>query len=211
MAEEPSGRSSSLPPRAPRRRPPDVVCRGDPGPAGLALARFVRPGCPDRLFEYHSDIPEPADNCLCFFEYGTAAGIVYASLRYALLSAAFAQPFSTPKHLALRLFGASIHPTAYLSPDVVIDPLFPSLLTVEAGALLGFGVRIALHEHGGARFRAGRVIIRRGATIGAEARIGCGVEIGEFAQVAVGAVVLRDVPARSIAVGNPARVVGHVA
>ena len=193
------------------QRQPDLVFRGDAAPAAAALARFVRRGCPDRLFEYHSPDPDPADNCLCFFEYGTAAGVAWASLRYTLLSLAYAQPFSTPKRLALRLFGAAIHPTAYLSPALFVDPLFPSLLTIGPGALLGVGVRIALHEHAGSRFRAGRVTIGRGATIGADVKIGCGVEIGEYAQLAVGAVVLRDVPPRAVVIGNPARLVSRVA
>lgn len=189
-----------------RSRTPDQVWRGDPRPAGRALARFLRPGCPDRLFEYHSDGPNPSDNCLCFFEYDSARGVAFASLRYVLLSLAYAQPFSTPKRLALRLFGATIHPTAYLAPQVYVDQLFPSLLTIEAGALVGIGVRIALHEHAGSRFRAGRVVIRAGATIGADAKLACGVEVGEYATVGVGAVVLRDVPPRATVIGNPARI-----
>ena len=43
-----------------RARTPDLVFRGDPGPACAALARFVRPGGTDRLFEFHSTDPDPA-------------------------------------------------------------------------------------------------------------------------------------------------------
>ncbi len=50
----------------------------------------------------------------------------------------------------------------------------------------------------------------RGASIGANATIVCGVTIGEYALVGAGAVVTRDVPPRSLVVGNPARVVGRV-
>lgn len=52
--------------------------------------------------------------------------------------------------------------------------------------------------------------VRQGATIGANATIVCGVTVGEFAFVAAGAVVVRDVPAHALVVGNPARVVGWV-
>jgi acetyltransferase-like isoleucine patch superfamily enzyme len=52
--------------------------------------------------------------------------------------------------------------------------------------------------------------VRSGASIGANASILPGVEIGSFAMVGAGAVVTRSVPARAIAVGNPARIVGYV-
>lgn len=56
----------------------------------------------------------------------------------------------------------------------------------------------------------GGPIIRRGASIGASAVLLPGVTIEEFAVVASGAVVNRDVPARKIAAGNPARALKDV-
>ncbi len=51
-------------------------------------------------------------------------------------------------------------------------------------------------------------LVKRGATIGANATIVCGITIGEHAFVGAGAVVLRDVPAYALVVGNPARQIG---
>jgi acetyltransferase-like isoleucine patch superfamily enzyme len=51
-------------------------------------------------------------------------------------------------------------------------------------------------------------VVERGAAIGANATIICGVRIGAGALVGAGSVVTRDVPAGMLAVGNPARVVG---
>ena len=48
--------------------------------------------------------------------------------------------------------------------------------------------------------------VRRGASIGSGSTILCGVDIGEGAIVGAGSVVTRDVPARTIVAGNPARV-----
>jgi UDP-2-acetamido-3-amino-2,3-dideoxy-glucuronate N-acetyltransferase len=51
-------------------------------------------------------------------------------------------------------------------------------------------------------------LVRRGASIGANATIVCGVTIEEQAMVGAGAVVTRDVPAYALVVGNPARQIG---
>ena len=53
-----------------------------------------------------------------------------------------------------------------------------------------------------------RTLVRRGATIGANATIVCGVTIGAYAFVGAGAVVNRDVPAFALMVGVPARQTG---
>ena len=50
--------------------------------------------------------------------------------------------------------------------------------------------------------------LRRGATIGANATIVCGVEIGRFGFVGAGAVVVQDVPPFAQVVGNPSRQTG---
>lgn len=51
-------------------------------------------------------------------------------------------------------------------------------------------------------------VVRRGATLGANCTIVCGLTIGEFAFIGAGAVVNRDVPAYALMVGVPARQVG---
>jgi UDP-2-acetamido-3-amino-2,3-dideoxy-glucuronate N-acetyltransferase len=53
-----------------------------------------------------------------------------------------------------------------------------------------------------------RTLVRRGASIGANATVVCGHEIGEYAFVGAGAVVTRDVPAYALVVGTPARRIG---
>jgi acetyltransferase-like isoleucine patch superfamily enzyme/dTDP-4-dehydrorhamnose 3,5-epimerase-like enzyme len=58
--------------------------------------------------------------------------------------------------------------------------------------------------------RFAETIVRRGASIGANATILPGVTIGENAMVGAGAVVTRSVPPNAIVRGNPARIVGYV-
>jgi acetyltransferase-like isoleucine patch superfamily enzyme len=52
--------------------------------------------------------------------------------------------------------------------------------------------------------------VEHGASIGSGAVIGCGVTIGPHALVGAGALVLHDVPAYAIVVGNPARQIGDM-
>ncbi|HST51618.1 MAG TPA: acyltransferase [Pyrinomonadaceae bacterium] len=52
-----------------------------------------------------------------------------------------------------------------------------------------------------------RTVVRRGASIGSNATILCGIEVGERATVGAGAVVTKDVPAGATVAGNPARII----
>jgi len=53
-------------------------------------------------------------------------------------------------------------------------------------------------------------LIKRGATIGANATIVCGNDIGEYAFIGAGAVVTKYIPNYAIVVGNPARIKGWI-
>lgn len=53
-------------------------------------------------------------------------------------------------------------------------------------------------------------LVKRGASIGANATIVCGVVIGEYAMIGAGAVVTADVPSYALMVGAPAQFVGWV-
>jgi UDP-2-acetamido-3-amino-2,3-dideoxy-glucuronate N-acetyltransferase len=55
-----------------------------------------------------------------------------------------------------------------------------------------------------------RTLVRKGATIGANATILCGISVGEYAFIGAGAVVTKDIPAYSIVVGNPAKLAGWI-
>lgn len=53
-----------------------------------------------------------------------------------------------------------------------------------------------------------RTLVKKGATLGANCTVVCGVTVGEYAFVGAGAVVNRDIPAYALMVGVPARQVG---
>lgn len=92
-------------------------------------------------------------------------------------------------------------------------------VTLEDEVFVGHGVMFTNDRHPRAADAQGRpqapgdwvlepTVVRRGAAVGSNATILCGLTIGEGAMIAAGAVVTRDVPAGAVAAGVPARVVG---
>jgi acetyltransferase-like isoleucine patch superfamily enzyme len=85
--------------------------------------------------------------------------------------------------------------------------------TIEDDVFLGPGVTLA-NDNTMGRHPPGEALegptLRRACRVGAGATICPGIEIGEEAFVAAGAVVVADVPARAVVIGVPARVVRRV-
>ncbi len=53
-----------------------------------------------------------------------------------------------------------------------------------------------------------KTLVKKGASIGANSTIVCGITLGEYAFVGAGAVVVKDIPAYGLVLGNPAKLVG---
>ena len=64
-------------------------------------------------------------------------------------------------------------------------------------------------SHRGDAWVLEKILVQKGATIGANATVMCGVTIGTYAVVGAGCVVVKNVPNYTIAVGNPARLTGY--
>lgn len=168
------------------------------------FARFLAEPSTERVFQYPTCHPsQPTGFCPC-------DGALFARLWFYakawLLLTVLKMAWNGPKLRLLRRCGAKVGRNVFISTDVWIDPAFPELLTLEDDVMVGVGVKISLHEFGPRQFRAGRVVIRKGAVIGGFALIGHGIEIGEGSVVAGGAAVGRDVPSGKLAIGNPARI-----
>ena len=109
----------------------------------------------------------------------------------------------------------------FVENDVIIG----DRVTVKCGVQLWDGVRLEDDVYVGPnatftndRFPRSKVylehfaetIVRQGASVGANATILPGIEIGEGAMVGAGAVVTGSVPANAVVIGNPARIAGYV-
>lgn len=91
--------------------------------------------------------------------------------------------------------GVTVGDDAFLGPNAAFtNDLFPR----NAG------------PRGGTEFVPVATRIGMGASIGANATIVCGTTIGDYATVGAGSVVIADVPAHALVVGNPSRRIGWV-
>lgn len=105
----------------------------------------------------------------------------------------------------------------FIENDVVIG----NRVTIKCGVQIWDGLRIEddvmvgpnatftndLFPRSKQPFELKQTHVRKGASIGANATILAGVEIGEAAMVGAGSVVTKDVPPYSVVVGNPAKVI----
>ena len=93
-------------------------------------------------------------------------------------------------------------------------------VTIEDDAFVGHGVMFindkypaSTNADGGLQTEADwkviPTLVKKGASIGSNATILCGITIGERAIIGAGSVVTKDVPANTIVAGNPAREIRH--
>jgi len=125
------------------------------------------------------------------------------------------------------LAGARIGADANVCDHVFVenDVVLGDRVTIKSGVQLWDGVRLEDDVFVGPnvtfvndRFprskqypeEFGRTLVRKGASIGANATILAGVTIGTQAMVGAGAVVTHPVPAHAVVTGNPARITGYV-
>jgi len=182
-------------------------CSPDLSDAYRRLRAFRRGETDDRLFVHPTCHPsEPTGFCYCE---GSAWQAIVFLAKAILLGLVFKLPLNAMKVWLLQRMGARVGQRVYFSAGVWIDPVFPELITIEDGVFFGMGAKVFTHEFRIDQFRAGKVLIRRGAFIGGMAVIPCGVEIGQRAVVAACSVADRDVPPEATLISRPARIVNR--
>ena len=67
-----------------------------------------------------------------------------------------------------------------------------------------------LHPRAIGDWQVAETLVKKGASIGANATIVCGTTLGSYCLVGAGSVVTKDVPDHALVVGNPARIIGWV-
>jgi acetyltransferase-like isoleucine patch superfamily enzyme len=129
--------------------------------------------------------------------------------------------FSFPYQVTVflhRLRGVKVGKHCHIARYVFIDDRNPELVEIGNGVAITVRVMILCHQRDLSKyklgmfamhcpFKEGKVIIKDGAHIGIGAIILPGVTISEGAIIGAGAVVTENIPAYSLAVGIPAKVV----
>lgn len=106
------------------------------------------------------------------------------------------------------LWGHELHPTARISFSAYLDRTNPKGVCIGAYTVIARGAVVLSHDY--TRSVSARTNIGRNCLIGVNAIVMPGITIGDEVVVGAGAVVTRDVPSNSLAIGNPAQVVGHI-
>lgn len=109
------------------------------------------------------------------------------------------------KNSIYRMFGIKIGKCVAIAYNILFDPLFPELITVEDNVMIGSDCEIATHEFAAKWFSIGRTVIKKGAMISAYNCIGAGVTIGENAVTGMYCFVKSDIPKNQFWVGIPAK------
>lgn len=87
----------------------------------------------------------------------------------------------------------------------MVDVFFPEKITVGENSIIGYNTTILAHEYLIKEYRLGEVVIGENVLIGANTTILPGVTIGDWAVIAAGSVVHKNVAAGSFVGGNPLR------
>lgn len=109
------------------------------------------------------------------------------------------------KNSIYRMFGIKIGKDVAIAYNVLFDPLFPELITIGDGVMIGSDCEIATHEFAANWFSIGRTVIKKNAMISAYNVTGAGVTIGENSVTGMYCFVKSDIPPHQFWVGIPAK------
>ena len=111
------------------------------------------------------------------------------------------------KNSVYRFFGVKIGKGAVISVDALIDPIYPELITIGDGSIIGWSVKLITHEVAIKYNRIGRINIGKKVVVGAGSIVRSGVTIGDNSIVAMSSFVNKDVPPNTLVGGVPAKVI----
>lgn len=117
--------------------------------------------------------------------------------------------------------GVNIKGKVSIGYDVYYDVGYSHLITLEEGVWIASQCLLLCHkriidnycigdDYNKLPYKTGRITLKKGCCIGMRTKIMPGVTVGEGAIVGVGSLVTKDIPAWTVAVGSPAKVVKYL-
>lgn len=121
----------------------------------------------------------------------------------------------------MRRMGCKVGKGCFIGDHVKIDSGHADMITLEDSVSIAGGTRLLCHQRdfsdycvGDDYMRLGYVIkpivLKKGCLIGMESFVMPGITIGEGAVVGAGSMVTKDIPAWTVAIGRPAKVVKEI-
>lgn len=139
-----------------------------------------------------------------------------------LMNCAILEPFNPRKFrpAILRRLGATVGKDVFIGDYVRVDLNHSDLLIIEDGVHIAGGVRLLCHKkdlsnympgkiYGHQPYKYGRIHFCKNCAIGTGSLVMPGVTVGEGAVIGAGSMVTKDIPAWSLALGSPAKVVKY--
>lgn len=105
----------------------------------------------------------------------------------------------------VSVMGMDIHPSVEMSLSAKPDFTFPKGVHIGEHSYIAFNARILTHDRTRGLYL--HTHIGKNCFIGGESLILPGVTIGDNCVIGAGSVVTKDIPSRSVAAGNPARII----
>lgn len=121
----------------------------------------------------------------------------------------------------LRWIGCNVGKDVFIGEKVEVDISHPELITIEDGVHVTGGTLLLCHKrelasykkgvtYGDLPYKVGKIRLCKGCSTGTRTIIMPGVTVGEGAIIGAGSLVTNDVPAWTISVGRPAKVIKEI-
>lgn len=123
--------------------------------------------------------------------------------------------------ILLKAIGCKVGKDVFIGEKVEVDISHPELITIEDGVHITGGTLLLCHKrelslykkgdiYGDLPYKVGAIRLCKGCSTGTRTIIMPGVTVGEGAIIGAGSLVTKDIPAWTISIGRPARVIKEI-
>jgi acetyltransferase-like isoleucine patch superfamily enzyme len=152
-----------------------------------------------------------------------AFGNIHRSILSNMMNWAILEPLNPMKlrPYFMRRMGCTVGKGCFIGGGVKLDTGHADMITLEDSVSIASGSRLLCHQRDFSKYYVGDdrmklayvvkpIVLKKGCLIGMESFIMPGVTVGEGAIVGAGSLVTKDIPAWTVAVGRPAKVIRQI-